>query len=186
MGDLMDDAERTIRRLRADARAQQEDAEAVVAELAMASRTLRDAVLDHARCGRIIRIDLGDASLSGTVVHVGAELVRIVGSDHVPVDVVLRAVSALRVSGSDQGPATVSTGYPDTLLARCRELVQSNARLEIGRSLGPPVIGELVAATGTHLEIDAASYGQWLLPLDAVCSVRRAERSLTGTTPAVW
>jgi hypothetical protein len=172
----MDDAERTIRRLRADARSQQEDAEVVVAELAKASRTLRDAVLDHARSGHGIRIELGETWLSGTVVHVGDDLVRIVVADHTSIDVVLPAVSALRISGGGNGPATVSTGYPDTLLARCRELVQTNARVEIGRCSAPPITGELQAATGTHLEVDVGSNNRWLVPLDAVCSIRRVER----------
>ena len=176
MGDLMDDAERTIRRLQADAREQQVDAEAVVAELAMASRTLRDALLDHARSGCSIRLELGDTSLTGTVVHVGDELVRVVMIDQRSIDVGLAAVSAVRITGRGRAAATVSTGYPATLLARCRELVQVNARVDIGRSGASSISGELLAATATHLEIDGGSSGRWLVPLDAVCSVSRLER----------
>lgn len=173
MGDLMDDAERTIRRLRADAREQQEDAEAAVAELAMASRTLRDAVLDHARCGRSIRIDVGATTMTGTVVHVGADLVRMVSVERHPVDVALAAVSAIRTEASDRATSPVSTGYPETVLARCRELVQTNAEVEIGR-WGPSVVrGRMLSANTTHLELADGVDGSWLVPIDAVCWIRR-------------
>ncbi len=176
MGNLMDEAERTIRRLRADARQQQADAELVVAELAMASRTMRDAVLDHARSGRLIRLELGGTSLGGSIVHVGDELVRMVLADQRSIDVALAAVSGVRVVDEDGRPANVTTGYPSSLLARCRELVQVNARVEIGRIDAPPIIGDLLAATGTHLEVGDGSNARWLLPLDAVGSVSRVER----------
>jgi hypothetical protein len=169
----MDDAERTIRRLRAGAREQQEDAEAVVAELAMATRTLREAVLDRARRGCAIRIELGSTVLLGTVVHVGSELVRLSSGDREMVDVVLDAVSAMRIEASEGNVAPVSTGYPETLLARCRELVQVNAEVEIGRSNAPVLRGRIMAVNATHLELLDGVGGSWLVPTGAVGWVRR-------------
>ena len=175
MGELMDDAERTIRRLRADAREQREDAEAVAAELATASRSLRDAVLDHARAGRSIRVEVGPMIFAGRIVHAGADLVRLVGVGRPPVDVVLSGVSGLRTAGSDRGSATVSTGYPDTLLARCRELVQVNAGVEIGRHDAPTVRGTLIAATASHLEVRDNAAVTWFVPIDSAAWVSRID-----------
>ena len=175
MGDLMDDTERTIRRLRIDARRQQEEAEAVVAELARASRTLRDAVLDHGRAGRGLRVEVGESVIVGRAVHVGTDLVRIMGSDRQPVDVAFAAVSGIQVSGGDSGSASVSTGYPDTLLARARELVQVNAGVEIGRFAAPAIRGRLMAATVTHLEVDDPGDRSWIVPAGAVAWIRRSD-----------
>lgn len=175
MGDSMDETERTIRRLRVDARAMQEDAEAAVAELAMATRTLRDAVLDHARSGATMRFEVGAAGLSGRVVHVGGEVVRLVVADGPPIDIALDAVSLIRVSNGVAGRATVTTGYPDTLVARCRELVQSNARVAVGLRAGPTVSGGLVATTSTHLELDSPS-GVSLIPLVSVAWISTSDR----------
>ena len=173
MGELMDEAERTIRRLRADARERQEDAEAVVAELAMASRTLRDAILDHARAGNSFRVELASTTLSGTVVHVGADLIRLVATDGRAVDVALAAVSAVRVEPSSRAAAPVTIGHPQSVLARCRELVHVNAEVEIGRP-GPWVIkGRVMAATASHLELADDTAGSWLVPIGAVCWVRQ-------------
>ena len=81
MGRSMEDAERTIRQLRVDARALQEDAEQAVAELARATRTLRDALLDHARAGASMRLELASATIVGRIVHVGDDVVRVVSPD---------------------------------------------------------------------------------------------------------
>lgn len=173
MGDVMDEAERRIRQLRIDARAQQEDAEAAVAELARASRTLRDAVLDHARAGRQFRIEIGETNLTGSVVHVGSGLVRVAGVDTGAIDVALDAVTGLQATASDRAATSVSTGYPDTLVARARELVQVNARVEIGRRVGRPVRGDLVAVSTTHLELDGGEDRIVLVPLENTASIRR-------------
>ena len=174
MGDLMDDTERTIRRLRIDAREQQEEAEAVVAELARASRSLRDAVLDLARAGRMLRVEVGGAVIAGTAVHVGTDLVRIAGAGREPTDVAFDAISGIQAT-TDGGPSRpVSTGYPDTILARARELVQVNARVEIGRRDAPAVNGELMAATSTHLEIEDGSRRSWIVPAAGIAWMRRS------------
>lgn len=173
MGDLMDDAERTIRRLRAGAREQQEEAEAVVAELAMATRTLREAVLDHGRRGGSVRIELGPTTLSGTIVHVGTDLVRLLRADRQVVDVVLSAASSVRIETSERSATPVTTGYPESVVARCRELVQVNAEVEIGRSVPPVLRGRILAANESHLELVDGTGGRWLVPTGAVCWIRR-------------
>jgi len=175
MGDLMDEAERTIRRLRADAREQQEDAEAVVAELAMAARSLRDVVLDHARQGRSIRAEIGSTILAGSVVHVGADLLRLVGPERPPIDLVLSAVTSIRSVDLGGDQRTVSVGYPDTLLARCRELVQVNARVEMGRHDAGSIRGALMAATASHFELVDDADGAWIVPIDSAVWVGRID-----------
>lgn len=170
----MDETERAVQQLRIDARALQEDAEAAVAELARATRSLRDAVLDHARAGGRVRIEIGGVVFAGQVVHLGDDVARVVVADRGPVDVALSAVGSIQVSLGPQGPSPVSTGYPATLLARCRELLQVNALVEVGRRTLGPVSGEMMAATATHLELGGRSGDVWLIPLDEVAWVARA------------
>ena len=176
MGRSMDDAERAIQRLRVDARAMQEDAELAVAELARATRSLRDAMLDHARAGSAIRLELGGTTFAGRVVHVGDDVVRLVRADRDPVDVAISALSGVHVAAPDAGPCSVSTGYPATLLARCRELLQANTEVEIGRRVLSPVRGTLAAATATHIEADTSDGGAWLVPLAEVAWIERLGR----------
>lgn len=172
----MDDAERTIRRLRSDSRADQEDAEAAAAELSRAVRSLRDALLDHARSGAEMRVEVGGSSFVGRVVHVGDDVIRIVVADQSPMDIAVSAMSAVFVSGESSRPVAVSSGYPATLLARCRELLQVNAEVEIGRRSSPPIAGTLMAATATHVEVAPAGGGVWLVPIVDVSWVLRTGR----------
>ena len=176
MGDSMDDTERTIRRFRVDARAMQEEAEAAVAELAMATRTLRDAVLDHARSGATMRVEIGTSVLSGRVLHVGSELVRLAVADGAPIDVALEAISLIRVLPADTGRATVTTGHPETMLARCRELVQVNAEVDIGLRAAATATGALLAATSTHLELASTAGGTLLIPMTSLGWIGPSER----------
>ncbi len=176
MGDSMDDTERTIRRFRVDARAMQEDAEAAVAELAMATRTLRDAVLDHARSGAAMRFEIGTAALSGRVRHVGSEVVRLAVADGSPVDVALDAVSLVRVVPGDAGRVAVTTGHPETVLARCRELVQVNAEVKIGLRAAETATGVLLAASSTHLELASSTGGALLIPMASLAWIGPSAR----------
>lgn len=176
MGRTMDEAERTLRALRSDERADREEAEAAVAELARSQRSLRDAVLDLARSGAPVRVELSTAVVAGRVVHVGDALVRVVNGQGDVVDVALDASMAVVFEGGRHLPATVTTGYPATLLARCRELVQANAAVEIGRRGGTVLVGALVAATSTHLELDGGDGEVVLVPLAEVASVARRRR----------
>jgi len=172
----MDDAERTIRQLRVDARAMQEDAEGAVAELARATRSLRDAVLDLARNGSELRVEMSQATFTGRVVHVGEDVVRIARSDRPLVDIAISAIGGVHAASSSAHQAAVSTGYPATLVARCRELLQSSADVEVGRRSLAPVLGALQAATATHLELRAVNGGVWLIPLAEVAWVERVVR----------
>lgn len=172
----MDDAERTIRRLRIDARADQEDAEAAVAELSRAVRTLRDALLDHARSGATMRVEVGESSFGGRVVHVGDDVVRVVVGDQPAMDIAVSAIDGVFVSAEPSGPVVVSSGYPKTILARCRELVQGNAEVEIGRRALPAIAGLLMAVSATHLEVAPTGGGVWLVPIAEVAWVARTGR----------
>lgn len=171
----MDETERAIQQLRVDARALQEDAEAAVAELARATRNLRDAVLDHARSGARFRIEVGDVVFAGQVVHVGDDVVRLVVGDRAPVDLAISAVRLVRSSPGETASAPVSVGYPATLLARCRELLQVSASVELGRRTGTPLLGSLVAATSTHVELAGRGAETMLVPLGEVAWVSRSD-----------
>jgi len=169
----MEEAERTLRQLRVEARQLQEDAEAAVAELARATRSLRDAILDLARNGSELRLELAGTSFTGRVVHVGEDVVRLARSDRPLVDVAISAIGGAHAASSSVGQVAVSTGYPATLVARCRELLQASAGVEIGRRSLAPVVGDLKAATATHVELATPSGGVWLIPLAEVAWVER-------------
>lgn len=172
----MEEAERTIRQLRVDARAMQEDAEGAVAELARATRSLRDALIDLGRTGVDVRVELAGKNVVGPVVHVGDDVVRLVRVDRRVVDIVISAIGGVHATPVLAGHATVSTGYPATMLARCRELVQAGAGVELGRRRHDPVVGELAAATSTHVELVTSRSGVALVPLAEVAWVERLER----------
>jgi len=172
----MDEAERAIRQLRVDARAMQEDAELAVAELARATRSLRDALLDLARSGADLRVEVCEATFSGRVVHVGEDVVRIARSDRPLVDIAISALSGVHAESPSGVHAPVSTGYPATIVARCRELLQASAGVEIGRRSAAPVVGEMQAATATHVELVTPNSGIWLVPLAEVAWVERVTR----------
>lgn len=176
MGRTMEDAERAIRQLRIDGRAMQEDAEVAVAELARATRTLRDAILDLARSGAQLRVELVGTTFAGRVVHVGDDVVRIARADRPLVDIAVSAISGVHSLPGSAGPATVSSGYPATLVARCRELVQASAGVEVGRRGLSSVAGQLMAATPTHVELAAVNGGTSLIPFAEIGWVERVDR----------
>lgn len=154
----------------------QEDAEVAVAELARATRSLRDAILDLARSGSELRVELIGATFSGRVVHVGEDVVRIARINRPSVDIAISAISGAHAVPGLAGKAAVSTGYPATLVGRCRELVQASAGVGIGRRGLSSVFGELAAATATHVELSTENGGTSLIPLAEVAWVERVSR----------
>lgn len=179
----MDAHERRLRRLRLDAREQLEDAETTALELARATRTLREALLDEARQGCEIHLEFanGDRSghglatfeLRGVVEHVGDEVIRVCAADGQRTDVVIGALVGVRTVRPGRGATTVGVGYPQTMVARLRELVQVNARIELGRRSGPPVIAELRAVTPSHVELRGNADSTQFVPLPEIAWVRR-------------
>lgn len=170
----MDDADREVQRLRLESRGDREDAEASAAALAAATRSFRDAILDHARSGAELRVDVAGASMSGRVVHVGEDLVRLVTADLPSIDISIGAIDGVFVREAPIRPTAVSTGYPATMLARCRELVQVNADVRMGRRSSSVIVGTLTAVSATHVEVAPQAEGNWLLPLGDLAWVARA------------
>lgn len=169
----VDHDERELRRLRAEAREQLEEAEAVALELAAATRSLRDALLDEGRLGHELRIDLADTTLVGRAEHVGASVLRLVGADGTRRTISIPAIEGVAVDRRESSASLVSVGYPETVEARLREWVQVRAAVEIARRNSPVVSGVLRAITPTHVELIQDGDRALLVPHDAVAWARR-------------
>ncbi len=169
----MDGNDRELRRLRLEAREQLEDAEEAAGELAAATRSLRDALLDEGRQGFVVQVEVGGTEIVGRVEHVGDELVRVCSPDGARTAIVLDAIQAVRVVRRDGHASLVSIGYPQTLSARLREWVQVGAAVEVGRRSGAPTRGRLRAVTPTHVELVDGEHVAWLIPLSATAWAKR-------------
>lgn len=161
--------ERRVRELRQDRRAQQEELEAVVAEADAAGRTLRSALRDHGERGDRCFVEVGPHRLVGVVTHVGDDVVRLSDLDGRSRDVAVDRIALVARQTAGSVVHRVGSGHPLTLLARARELVVGGGPVEIGRVDGPgTLVGRLVAATATHLELDRGASGPALLAWPAV------------------
>jgi hypothetical protein len=171
--DQVDHDERELRRLRAEAREQLEEAEAVALELAAATRSLRDALLDEGRLGHELRIDLAGTTLVGRAEHVGASVLRLMSADGTRRTISIPAIDGVLVDRRDSSASLVSVGYPETVEACLREWVQVGAVVEIARRTSPAVIGVLRAVTPTHVELAQDDGRAVLVPHTAVAWARR-------------
>lgn len=164
-----EERERRVRELRQDRRARQEELEAVVAEADAAGRTLGSALRDHGERGDRCTVELGPHRLVGVVTHVGDDVVRLVDLDGRSRDVAVDRIALVARQSAGRAAHAVGSGHPVTLLARARELVVAGGRVEIGRVDVPgTLVGRLVAATATHLELDGGAAGPVLLAWPAV------------------
>lgn len=165
--------DRILRQIRQEARELQEEIEASVADFAASDRTLREALIDYAKLGHEMRIELAGRVLVGYVEHVGAQIVRLVTNEGQRVDVVLDAVAGIRVAGDALRPGTVTSGHPSTLLARLREAVQTQERLHLERRSGEALEGQVIAVLDVAIQLRAGSV-TWLLPMAEICYLWRA------------
>lgn len=159
--------ERSVRNLRQEARAFQEEVEASVAERAASSRTLRDVLIDFGKQGSSIRLEAGSRTLSGRIEHVGSALVRIVTAEGRRVDVALSTLSGIRRSPDPGLPQSVTTGHPGSMTARLREAVQAVESVHIERATGETIEGTVVAVLESAVEV-RTTLADWVVPIDAI------------------
>lgn len=166
----MDLEHRRLRALRLEAAAEQAEVEQSTAELDAAGRSMADVFFELGTMGSEIVCELVSGPVRGQVMHVGAELVRVVGADATETDVAIRHIHGVRTVAEGL-PATVTSGHPATIVARCRELANSQIRVEVARPLGLPMRGLVKVAGERQIEGEGAT-GQWFVPIDSICSIR--------------
>ncbi len=174
--------ERSVRRIRQEARSFQEDVEASVAELAASDRTLRDVLIDYGKQGFELRVEVGDRYLVGRTEHVGKSVLRLVLSEGRKVDIVIEHIVGIRRVGSDVLPGEVTSGHPASMIARLREAVQTQEMVHVERVNGEAIDGRIIAVLDTAVEIESDSSQakgmksnglQWLVPIDAIIWIWR-------------
>lgn len=175
----MDDHERELRRLRLADRERREDIEASEAELAMATRSLPDALVDLGRVGSVVRLDAVDRSRSGVIVHVGAGVVTVRSDAGIDEVVSLGHVEGVRPVGavplgslpSLSSGEPVRYGHPHSVVAFARSLIGETVRLE--RRSTPPVAGRIDGVSDDLVLLGGTDGLQRLIPLASVVSICR-------------
>ncbi len=181
--------ERSVRRIRQEARSFQEDVEASVAELAASDRTLRDVLIDYGKQGFELRVEVADRYLVGRIEHVGKSVLRLVLSEGRKVDIAIEHVVGIRRVGITVLPGEVTSGHPASLIARLRESVQTQEMVHVERVSGEAIDGRVVAVLDSAVEIESGrapansvrsgsansmnsgpngATVQWLVPIEAI------------------
>ncbi len=160
--------ERVAQELRLQQRDYLEEVENAVAETEAASTTLEARLLHLGNRSVEVTIEIGEMDLRGKIVHISSEFVTLRSPSNEEIGVVLSRVEAIRFGPALGAPAPVHKGYPQTLLARLRELWTAEERCTIGRVSGPAIVGIIHAVTEGHLEISDGRGGNWLIPLGSV------------------
>lgn len=166
----MDLEHRRLRALRLEAAAEQAEVEHSTAELEAADRSMADVLFELGNAGSEIVCETLAGPVRGRVVHVGSELMRVLGADSATVDVALRHIHGVRTVAVGRA-STVSSGHPSTVVARCRELANSGVRVELGSAVAVPMRGVITVAGDHHVAGEGAT-GAWFVPIGSVCLIR--------------
>jgi hypothetical protein len=124
--------------------------------------------------GDVVRLAVGDRAWTGTIVHVGASLLTLQTESRAAIDIDLAALSSLVVvSRSPIGGRSPAAQDPATLIARLRQLEQTEEAVEIGGlALDPVTLLVRVVANG-HTEAEGLDGTEWVIPIDAIAYVIR-------------
>ncbi len=152
-----------------------------MAEFAEASDSLErmgrslSAALDAAGMERRrVVVRLAGVEFVGALVNAGDELVCLTGSEGPTWCVSDRLEAVGCGSIGSAGDVTRDAGDVRSVPALLRGLQADGARVELGVSTGDPVTGRVIAvSSGSHVELRDGSGWEWLVPVGAVCWVRR-------------
>ncbi|NNF56030.1 MAG: hypothetical protein HKN03_16510 [Acidimicrobiales bacterium] len=167
-GSRFGDDERIAQELRLQQREYLEEVENAVAETEAATTTLEARLLHLGNRSVEVTIEIGEMDLRGKIVHISPEFVTLRSPSNEEFGVVLNRVEAIRFGPALGAPAPVQRGYPQTLLARLRELWTAEERCTIGRVSSSAIVGTIQAVTEGHLELSDGRGANWLLPLETV------------------
>ncbi len=167
----MDDHERELRRLRLEAREAQADVEDIEAELAASSALLGDMLRDWASHGRILRLDAVDRPRRGRLVHVGADVVTLLGDQGEREVISLHQVEGVAAVGISRSVLACTTGHPHSMLAHLRGLVGATPSVVVERRSTDPVSGVLVGVAKSHALVRTSVGDEVMVPIEAIVSV---------------
>ena len=153
---------------RQEQRAERESMEGAVAEHHASTQQFPAALTGLGAQGAELMIEMPDRQLVGRVVHVGSELVSIVNLGGERFDLAMWAIAGVRIMNTERQPATVSSGHPNSVIARLREAVVSGESLTVSRRFGAPMAGQLRACSDTHVEGVDHNKSFWIVPLPMV------------------
>ncbi len=163
---LADDKE--LRRIRLEARANLEEAEAAVGEVAAASRSMIDIIGDLGRLGVSVAVDVPGRQIHGRIIHVGVAMCQLQTPGEDVFDIAVAAIAGIRSSGESLGPAKIGKGHPDTLISRCRELAVNQDRITLARYFGSELVGNIMIAGVNHIQLEDNQSKMWFVPIKAV------------------
>lgn len=172
-GDQLADA---LRELRAEHRAAQEELEETSQLVERAGRSLDEVALEFLYRGDSIRVTVGQRSWTGTVVHVGVGMMTLQTPARVEIDLAYERLTSMRVVERARGGRGRSrtSKHPGELLARLRELHNTEETVEIGGRHLAPVEGKVEVVARSHVELRTRDGAEWILPRSEIDYLIRA------------
>ncbi len=167
----------------ADARRERGLEHEALAEMAEEERdrtlTMQVAFLERLWAGEAVTVRVVGRAFDGVVVHVGDDLVTLLGPDEELVDVRMGAVLSVTSSRAEGGALRALEHVdPVRFVARIRELRNDEARVVVGAELGArELTGHFVRVHADHVVFAADDASEWLLPLTTIAYVRRKPRA---------
>lgn len=173
MGDGLGPLGRELRQgLGAELRADAEESERLTALSARRRRTLADVVAELLARGDTVAVDVPGRRFTGTVVHAGADVVRLRTAGGA-VDVSLRAPVSLQVLEHARTGGSDRVDGPSSFRSRLLELEMEGATVELGDVVsGGVVAGRLHAVAVDHVILVDPAGTERYLSLAAVSDVR--------------
>ncbi len=169
------DLERALRELRVEHRLEQEDVEEAVELAERAGRSLAEVALEFLYRGDSIRVTVGDRIWTGTVVHVGTGVMTLGTQAGAEVDLDYDGLTSIRVvERARLGGRSRVSKHPGELVARLRELENTEETVEVGGRRLEAVVGTVEVVARSHLEFRARDGGAWILPLGEIDYVIRS------------
>ncbi|MDP9021691.1 MAG: hypothetical protein M3N57_03125 [Actinomycetota bacterium] len=163
-------------RIGAEFRFDAEDGERLAAQASLRARSLRDVVVDLRSRGDTVAVRLGGRVLTGRVVFVGNDYVRLrtgAGSVDVPLDqpLALRVVERARSGGTGRGDGAA------TFRARLLQLELDRAAVQVDTAVvGDVLRGRLEAVARDHALLHTQDGQEWVIPFVAIRAVTHADR----------
>lgn len=161
-------------RSRFNERESQRETEEAAEQLDRNTRTLADVFVEHMERGDELEIRVGSLRWIGFIADVGPDVVT-VDTIGATLDIVLRAVSLVRVSAAGAGAGRGRSAQPLSFIAKLRELSGANAGvvIELGGDRLPTLRGELRAAADSHVELDTPGGELVVVPLPSISFLSR-------------
>ncbi len=164
-----DDLQRAMRELSAELRAQQEELEEAAEHLERASRSLPEVALEFLYRGDVIRVDVGQRTWIGIVIHVGTGVMTLETQAGAEIDVPYNGLVSIRVvERTTAGGRSRTTKHPGELVARLRELETTGEAVELGGRDLPSLEGMVAVVADSHVELRARDGSEWVVPLTEV------------------